>query len=133
VVVDDLQLVVRKRDFLRGGKLTEKTILESVSAKFPAGQVSVIMGPSGVRPFPSSSTSHSPRSPLNPLPTLSIADFLSRTQAGKSSLLQILAGRLQSGGLSHFRSSGSITLNGCEFTSSLASVVAFVQQASPPF
>jgi hypothetical protein len=46
VIVDDLQLVVSKRN-LRGGK-TEKVILEKVNARFPAGQVSVIMGPSGV-------------------------------------------------------------------------------------
>lgn len=52
VVVDNLQLSVRKRDFLKGGKLQEKVILESVNARFPAGQVSTIMGPSGVRRSP---------------------------------------------------------------------------------
>lgn len=54
-------------------------------------------------------------------------------QAGKSSLLQMLAGRLSSGAISAFSSSGSITLNGQEFDSSLASLVAFVEQVSTSF
>ncbi|GAA6030923.1 hypothetical protein JCM8097_008938 [Rhodosporidiobolus ruineniae] len=45
--------------------------------------------------------------------------------AGKSSLLQLLTGRLSS---SDFVSSGAILLNGQPFDSSLASLVAFVQQ-----
>lgn len=40
----------------------------------------------------------------------------------------MLAGRLSSGATSAFRSRGSITLNGQEFDSSLASLVAFVEQ-----
>lgn len=42
----------------------------------------------------------------------------------------MLAGRLSSGATSAFSSSGSITLNGQEFDSSLASLVAFVEQVS---
>ncbi|GAA6021211.1 hypothetical protein JCM11491_001608 [Sporobolomyces phaffii] len=95
VVVDDLRLVVRKRNLARKGEVTEKVILEKVNAVFPAGQVSVIMGPSG---------------------------------AGKSSLLQMLAGRLSSGATSDFSSIGTIKLNGKEYDSSLASLVAFVEQ-----
>ncbi|GAA5875055.1 hypothetical protein JCM3774_003416 [Rhodotorula dairenensis] len=95
VVVRNLQLSVSRRTLLGRGKPTSKVILEDVSARFPAGQVSVIMGPSG---------------------------------AGKSSLLQLLAGRLSSGATSAFSSSGSITLNGQDFDSSLASLVAFVEQ-----
>ncbi|GAA5939117.1 uncharacterized protein JCM15063_004431 [Sporobolomyces koalae] len=48
--------------------------------------------------------------------------------AGKSSLLQMLAGRLSSGAMSDFASTGTIKLNGREFDSSLASLVAFVEQ-----
>ncbi|BGP27054.1 ATP-binding cassette transporter snq2 [Rhodotorula toruloides] len=95
VAVNDLRLVVSRRNLGRKGGSDEKVILESVNASFPAGQVSVIMGPSG---------------------------------AGKSSLLQILAGRLSSGPMSAFRSEGAITLNKQEFDSSLASLVAFVEQ-----
>ncbi|GAA5912086.1 uncharacterized protein JCM6883_007106 [Sporobolomyces salmoneus] len=95
VIVDDLQLVVSKRNLARKGEKEEKVILEKVNARFPAGQVSVIMGPSG---------------------------------AGKSSLLQMLAGRLSSGAMSDFSSTGTIKLNGKEYDSSLASLVAFVEQ-----
>ncbi|GAA6018066.1 hypothetical protein JCM10207_006069 [Rhodosporidiobolus poonsookiae] len=95
VAVDNLCLVVRRRGFGSGRDKAEKVILEDVTARFPAGQVSVIMGPSG---------------------------------AGKSSLLQILAGRLSAGAFSDFSSTGAITLNGSLFDSSLASLVAFVQQ-----
>lgn len=48
VVVENLQLVVRKRSLAKKGEVVEKVILENVNATFPAGQVSVIMGPSGV-------------------------------------------------------------------------------------
>ncbi|CDR35783.1 hypothetical protein NBRC10512_006151 [Rhodotorula toruloides] len=95
VAVNDLRLVVSRRNLGRRGGNDEKVILENANASFPAGQVSVIMGPSG---------------------------------AGKSSLLQMLAGRLSSGPMSAFRSEGSITLNNQEFDSSLASLVAFVEQ-----
>ena len=50
VVVENLQLSVSRRSLLARGKSASKVILEDVSAQFPAGQVSVIMGPSGVRP-----------------------------------------------------------------------------------
>ncbi|CEQ39426.1 SPOSA6832_00937 [Sporobolomyces salmonicolor] len=117
VVVDNLQLVVKQRSLKRNAEQVGKVILENVNARFPAGEVSVIMGPSGVRLLSSSRrkiglTAHS-------------------TQAGKSSLLQILAGRLSSGTMSDFCSSGSILLNGQEFGPSLASLVAFVEQVRP--
>ncbi|GAA5883094.1 hypothetical protein JCM16303_006086 [Sporobolomyces ruberrimus] len=95
VVVENLQLVVRKRSLAKKGEVVEKVILENVNATFPAGQVSVIMGPSG---------------------------------AGKSSLLQMLAGRLSSGAMSDFSSTGTIKLNGKEYDTSLASLIAFVEQ-----
>jgi len=43
----------------------------------------------------------------------------------------MLAGRLSSGAMSDFSSTGTIKLNGKEYDSSLASLVAFVEQASP--
>lgn len=49
VIVENLQLSVSRRSLLARGKAASKVILEDVSAQFPAGQVSVIMGPSGVR------------------------------------------------------------------------------------
>lgn len=51
-----------------------------------------------------------------------------RSQAGKSSLLQLLAGRLGTGASSDFKSTGSIFLNGQRFDSSMAALVAFVEQ-----
>lgn len=51
VAVNDLRLVVSRRNLGRKSGNDEKVILENVNASFPAGQVSVIMGPSGVR-FP---------------------------------------------------------------------------------
>jgi hypothetical protein len=51
VVVENLQLAVKIGGLVKGSK-EEKQILTGVDAVFPAGEVSVIMGPSGVR-FPS--------------------------------------------------------------------------------
>lgn len=59
VVVRNLQLSVSRRSLLGRGQSTPKVILADVSAQFPAGQISVIMGPSGVSTgtfFRSSST-----------------------------------------------------------------------------
>ncbi|GAA5832082.1 hypothetical protein JCM11251_002811 [Rhodosporidiobolus azoricus] len=95
VTIENLQLIVRRRNPLQRAKGQDKVILERVHARFAAGEVSVIMGPSG---------------------------------AGKSSLLQLLAGRLSSSAMSDFSSTGSIELNGQPFDSSLASLVAFVEQ-----
>ncbi|KAG0658490.1 hypothetical protein C6P46_005733 [Rhodotorula mucilaginosa] len=61
-------------------------------------------------------------------PAGQVSVIMGPSGAGKSSLLQMLAGRLSSGATSAFSSSGSITLNGQEFDSSLASLVAFVEQ-----
>ncbi|GAA5992258.1 hypothetical protein JCM10908_001843 [Rhodotorula pacifica] len=61
-------------------------------------------------------------------PAGQVSVIMGPSGAGKSSLLQMLAGRLSSGATSAFSSSGSITLNGQKFDSSLASLVAFVEQ-----
>ncbi|GAA5886465.1 hypothetical protein JCM6882_001645 [Rhodosporidiobolus microsporus] len=47
VIVNNLQLKVRRRNPLTRGAAEDKVILERVNARFPAGEVSVIMGPSG--------------------------------------------------------------------------------------
>lgn len=52
VRVEGLGLVVRRRSLVNRGAWVEKTILTEVDCSFPAGQVSVIMGPSGVRRLP---------------------------------------------------------------------------------
>ncbi|GAA6063063.1 hypothetical protein JCM10212_003008 [Sporobolomyces blumeae] len=61
-------------------------------------------------------------------PAGQVSVIMGPSGAGKSSLLQILAGRLNSGPMSDFASTGSIRLNGQEYDSSLASLVAFVEQ-----
>ncbi|BGP02838.1 ATP-binding cassette transporter snq2 [Rhodotorula toruloides] len=61
-------------------------------------------------------------------PAGQVSVIMGPSGAGKSSLLQMLAGRLSSGPMSAFRSEGSIMLNNQEFDSSLASLVAFVEQ-----
>ncbi|BGP42824.1 ATP-binding cassette transporter snq2 [Rhodotorula kratochvilovae] len=61
-------------------------------------------------------------------PPSKVSAIMGPSGAGKSSLLQVLAGRLSSSAMSSFTSTGSITLNGQPFDSSLASLVAFVEQ-----
>ncbi|SCZ97266.1 BZ3500_MvSof-1268-A1-R1_Chr4-2g07098 [Microbotryum saponariae] len=48
--------------------------------------------------------------------------------AGKSSLLQVLSGRLKSGATSVFSTYGSVTFNDRPYDSSLASLMAFIEQ-----
>lgn len=49
VKIEKLGLTVSSRSLLHPGRRQEKVILAEVNACFPRGEVSVIMGPSGVR------------------------------------------------------------------------------------
>lgn len=120
IAVNHLKLVVSKRGLGKLRERQDKVILEDVTASFPAAKVSAIMGPSGVRlvPAPACTT----------CVELVLTEDPRRPQAGKSSLLEVLAGRLSSSAMSAFSSTGSITLNGQPFDSRLASLVAFVEQ-----
>ncbi|GAA5902258.1 hypothetical protein JCM8208_007242 [Rhodotorula glutinis] len=61
-------------------------------------------------------------------PAAKVSAIMGPSGAGKSSLLQVLAGRLSSSAMSAFTSTGTITLNGQPFDSTLASLVAYVAQ-----
>lgn len=115
VKIEKLGLTVSSRSLLRPSQRKVKVILAEVDASFPRGEVSVIMGPSGV----SRSCPRVGRSPKLTLFAL---------QAGKSSLLQILSSRLSGGLISDFSTSGAVLLNDQTLGPSTAGLVSFVQQ-----
>lgn len=61
-------------------------------------------------------------------PSGKVTAIMGPSGAGKSSLLQLLANRLSVGATSNFSTTGTIKLNGKVFDSSMASLVAFVEQ-----
>ncbi|SGY73967.1 BQ5605_C005g03332 [Microbotryum silenes-dioicae] len=118
--VRGLGLTVTSRSIASRGQKVEKIILNDVDAFFPAGKVCAIMGPSGVSIDRALSLS---------LQTLLVLTCFSYScQAGKSSLLQVLSGRLKSGATSVFSTYGSVTFNDRPYDSSLASLMAFIEQ-----
>jgi ABC-type transport system involved in cytochrome bd biosynthesis fused ATPase/permease subunit len=111
VEVRNLELTWAKTSLLTQKK-TEKRILNDVSAVFPSGQVTAILGPSGY-----------------------VASFLVRSwliglgRAGKSTLLQLLASRKMNAGIgARFSSRGEILFNGRLVDRNSCAQVAFVEQ-----
>ncbi|KDE04252.1 hypothetical protein MVLG_05280 [Microbotryum lychnidis-dioicae p1A1 Lamole] len=61
-------------------------------------------------------------------PAGKVCAIMGPSGAGKSSLLQVLSGRLKSGATSVFSTYGSVTFNDRPYDSSLASLMAFIEQ-----
>ncbi|SCV69195.1 BQ2448_2215 [Microbotryum intermedium] len=106
--VRGLGLTVTSRSLASRGRKVEKSILKDVDALFPAGKVCAIMGPSGVS-------------------FARALSFFRSSLAGKSSLLQVLSGRL-SGAMSVFSTVGTVTFNDRPYETSFASLTAFIEQ-----